>query len=113
MRICGEAGACFGSKMGWERPIFSRLSSQSRARIEYALAACTRTGTHWVAAEHRACREAVALFDMRSFAKFLVKGRDAERLLQSLVANECRGAGGPTVYTGMLNERGGYEATSR
>src|SRR5690606_5869076 len=64
----------------------------------------------WVAAEHRACREAVALFDMSSFAKLLVKGRDAERALQALVAGNVAVPVGRTVYTGMLNGRGGYES---
>jgi glycine cleavage system aminomethyltransferase T/glycine/D-amino acid oxidase-like deaminating enzyme len=67
----------------------------------------------WLAhsgAEHRACRDAVALFDMSSFSKLIVKGRDAEAVLQSLVANDVAVPVGRTVYTGMLNERGGYES---
>jgi 4-methylaminobutanoate oxidase (formaldehyde-forming) len=64
----------------------------------------------WVAAEHAACRERVALFDMSSFAKLLVKGADAHALLQYLVANDVPTMAGRTVYTGMLNDRGGYES---
>jgi 4-methylaminobutanoate oxidase (formaldehyde-forming) len=63
-----------------------------------------------VAAEHRACREAVALFDMSSFGKLLIKGEDARSALQALVANDVPATPGRTVYTGMLNERGGYES---
>ena len=47
---------------------------------------------------------------MSSFSKFLVKGRDAERVLQYMVANDVAVPTGRTVYTGMLNERGGYES---
>jgi 4-methylaminobutanoate oxidase (formaldehyde-forming) len=100
-------GASFGSKMGWERPNFFALPGESPA-IEYSYG---RQNWHaWSAAEHRACREAVALFDMSSFSKYLIKGRDAEPVLQYMVANDVAVPVGRTVYTGMLNERGGYES---
>jgi 4-methylaminobutanoate oxidase (formaldehyde-forming) len=47
---------------------------------------------------------------MSSFAKLLVKGGDAESVLQYLCANDVGVAVGRTVYTGMLNDRGGYES---
>ncbi len=62
------------------------------------------------AAEHRAAREAVAVFDQTSFSKFLLEGRDAESVLQRLCANDVAVPPGKVVYTGMLNERGGYES---
>jgi 4-methylaminobutanoate oxidase (formaldehyde-forming) len=102
-----ERGACFGSKMGWERANFF-APSPAEARIDYGWGHQNWHG--WVAAEHRACREQVALFDMSSFAKLLVKGRDAERSLQALVAGNVAVPAGRTVYTGLLNERGGYES---
>jgi 4-methylaminobutanoate oxidase (formaldehyde-forming) len=102
-----DAGACFGSKMGWERANFF-APSPAQASIEYGWGHQNWHG--WVAAEHRACREAVALFDMSSFAKLLVKGPDARALLDRLVANVVPSEPGRTVYTGMLNERGGYES---
>ena len=102
-----QAGACFGTKMGWERPNFFAPTPEE-ARIEYGWGHQNWHG--WVATEHRACRGAAALFDMSSFAKLLVKGRDAESALQRLVANDVAVAEGRTVYTGLLNERGGYES---
>jgi 4-methylaminobutanoate oxidase (formaldehyde-forming) len=102
-----DAGACFGSKMGWERANFF-APSPAEARIEYGWG--HQNWHPWVAEEHRACRERVALFDMSSFAKLLVKGPDAYRLLDRLVANIVPTEPGRTVYTGMLNERGGYES---
>jgi 4-methylaminobutanoate oxidase (formaldehyde-forming) len=39
-----------------------------------------------------------------------VKGRDAQEVLQSIVANDVAVPPGTTVYTGMLNERGTYES---
>ena len=102
-----DAGACFGSKMGWERANFF-APSPAEAKIDYGWGHQNWHG--WVAAEHRACREAVAVFDMSSFAKLAVKGPDAFELLQRLVANEVPTVAGHTVYTGMFNERGGYES---
>ena len=100
-------GACFGSKMGWERPNFFAPSPE-QATIDYGFG--QQNWHAWSAAEHRACREAVALFDMSSFSKLLIKGRDAERVLQALCTNDVAVPPGRTVYTGMLNERGGYES---
>jgi 4-methylaminobutanoate oxidase (formaldehyde-forming) len=102
-----DAGACFGSKMGWERANFF-APTPKQAVIEYDWG--HQNWHPWVAAEHRACREAVALFDMSSFAKLLVRGTDAYVALQTLVANDVPTTPGRTVYTGMLNERGGYES---
>jgi len=102
-----EAGACFGSKMGWERANFF-APTPAQATIDYAW---DHQNWHpWVAAEHGACRERVAVFDMSSFAKLLVKGADAHAVLQYLVANDVPTAPGRTAYTGMLNDRGGYES---
>lgn len=102
-----DRGACFGSKMGWERANFF-APSPAEAKIEYGWG--HQNWHPWVAAEHRACRERVAVFDMSSFAKLLVQGPDARDALDWLVANELPAAIGGTVYTGMLNERGGYES---
>jgi 4-methylaminobutanoate oxidase (formaldehyde-forming) len=93
--------------MGWERANFFAPSLE-QAHIEYGWG--HQNWHAWVAAEHRACREAVALFDMSSFAKLLLQGPDTHAALQWLVANEVPRTSGATVYTGMLNERGGYES---
>ena len=62
------------------------------------------------AAEHMAAREGVGLFDQTFFAKFLLAGRDAERVLQRVCANDVAVPVGKVVYTQWLNERGGIEA---
>jgi glycine cleavage system aminomethyltransferase T/glycine/D-amino acid oxidase-like deaminating enzyme len=100
-------GACFGSKMGWERANFF-APTPAEAKIEYGWG--HQNWHAWVAAEHRACRERVAVFDMSSFAKLLVQGPEARDALDWLVANEVPATPGATVYTGMLNDRGGYES---
>jgi 4-methylaminobutanoate oxidase (formaldehyde-forming) len=60
--------------------------------------------------EHEACRESVVLFDMTSFSKLLVQGRDALRLLQHLGVNDVDVTVGNLVYTSMCNSRGGIES---
>ncbi|MBA3254670.1 MAG: FAD-dependent oxidoreductase [Burkholderiaceae bacterium] len=102
-----DSGACFGSKMGWERANFF-APTPAQAQVEYSWG--HQNWHRWVAEEHRACRERVALFDMSSFAKLLIKGPDARHALSWIIANEVPLESGATVYTGMLNERGGYES---
>ena len=52
----------------------------------------------------------MTVFDETSFGKLLVIGRDAEAVLQRLCTADVAVPVGRAVYTGMLNERGGYEA---
>jgi 4-methylaminobutanoate oxidase (formaldehyde-forming) len=52
----------------------------------------------------------VAIFDQTSFSKLLLQGPDAEAVLQQLCANDVAVPPGRIVYTGMLNDRGGYES---
>ena len=101
------ANACFGSKMGWERPNFFAPPG-AEPRLDYAWG---KPGwLPWSAAEQRAARRAVAVFDQTSFSKFLLAGPDAEAVLQWLCTADVAVPPGRTVYTGMLNSRGTYEA---
>ncbi|MBL8670329.1 MAG: FAD-dependent oxidoreductase, partial [Alphaproteobacteria bacterium] len=100
-------GACFGSKMGWERP---NWFAPPGVKSELAYGFERQNWFAHAAAEHQAAREAVAIFDQTSFSKFLLQGRDAEAVLQRLCANDVAVPVGRMVYTGMLNGRGGYES---
>ena len=102
-----QAGASFGSRMGWERPNFFAPQGESPA-IDYSWG--KQNWIPWVDAEQRATREAVAIFEQTSFGKLLVSGRDATALLQWLCTADIDCAVGRAVYTGVLNERGTYEA---
>jgi heterotetrameric sarcosine oxidase gamma subunit len=102
-----QANACFGSKMGWERANFFAPEGQESV-IEYAWG--QQNWQPWSDAEQRAARTAVALFDQTSFSKYLVVGPDAELALQWLCTGDVAVEPGRTVYTGMLNARGTYEA---
>jgi 4-methylaminobutanoate oxidase (formaldehyde-forming) len=99
--------ACFGSKMGWERANWFAPPG-IKPETEYSFG--RQNWFSHVAGEHRACREAVALFDQSSFSKLRLEGPDAEALLQKLCANDVAVAPGRMVYTAMLNERGGFES---
>ncbi len=101
------ANANFGSKMGWERPNFYAPAGHEPA-IEYSWE--KQNWIPWVDAEQRATREAVALFDETSFGKLLVQGADALAVLQWLCTADIDVPVGRTVYTGVLNSRGTYEA---
>ena len=50
------------------------------------------------------------MFDETSFGKLHISGRDAEAVLQRLCTADVDVPIGRSVYTGMLNRRGGYEA---
>jgi 4-methylaminobutanoate oxidase (formaldehyde-forming) len=100
-------GASFGTRMGWERANWFAAPGESTAN-EYSFGR-----QNWFAnvrREHRTTRSGVALFDLSSFSKFLVKGRDAEAVLQTLMANDVAVPVGRTVYSSMLNERAGIES---
>ncbi|MDZ4392332.1 FAD-dependent oxidoreductase [Cypionkella sp.] len=103
------AGACFGEKLGWERPNwFADLSVGEKAVDVYSY---QRPGW-WdqVRREHLACREGAVLIDQSSFAKFVLKGPDAAKALNYIAAGNVDRAVGSLTYTQMLNARGGIEA---
>jgi len=102
-----QANASFGSRMGWERANFFAPPGQSPA-IEYGWG--KQNWQPWSSAEQRAARGGVALFDQTSFSKYLMTGADAEPVLQWLCTADVGVEPGRTVYTGMLNARGTYEA---
>jgi glycine cleavage system aminomethyltransferase T len=110
--LLAQAGACFGSKMGWERAnVFAPPGKQTQvqqARIEYSWD--KPNWLDWSAAEQRATRAAVAVFDQTSFSKYLVSGPRALAALQWLCAADVDVPVGRTVYTPMLNAGGRYEA---
>jgi glycine cleavage system aminomethyltransferase T/glycine/D-amino acid oxidase-like deaminating enzyme len=100
-------GACFGTRMAWERANWFAPAGVE-PRTEYAFA--RQPWLPYVAVEHRAAREGAALFDQTSFGKLFVEGPDALALLARVSANDVDVPVGRTVYTPWLNERGGYES---
>ncbi len=99
--------ACFGEVGGWERP---NWYAPPGVEPVYGYSFGRQNWFPYSAQEHRAVRETVGLFDQTSFAKFLLQGRDAERVAQRIFAGQMAVEPGRIVYTGMLNERSGFES---
>lgn len=99
-------GACFGEKLGWERPNWFATDGME-AKDVYSF-----ERQNWfdaVGGEHKAGREAAVLFDQTSFAKFTLKGPDAVAALSWIAANDVNKPVGSLIYTQMLNDKGGIE----
>jgi 4-methylaminobutanoate oxidase (formaldehyde-forming) len=95
-------GAVFGSRNGWERPLFFGGDlTYSWDRPSWVESSAT---------EQRACRTGVAVFDQTSFSKYRVVGPGALEALQWVCAADVDVAVGEVVYTPWLNQRGTYEA---
>ena len=99
--------ACFGEAAGWERPNWFAPEGVE-PKYEYSFG--KQNWFEHSAAEHRAAREKVVLFDQSSFSKYLVQGRDAVKVLQRVSSANVDVEPGRMVYTHWLNERGGIEA---
>jgi 4-methylaminobutanoate oxidase (formaldehyde-forming) len=104
-----EHGAAFGEKSGWERVNWYEPNA---AAGDEALRPRGWAGQNWsaaIGAEHRACRERVAIFDESSFAKLEIEGPGAADFLEGLCDNRVARRVGQITYTQMLNRRGGIE----
>ncbi|HEY8128502.1 MAG TPA: FAD-dependent oxidoreductase [Hyphomicrobium sp.] len=103
-----DRGAIYGSKAGWERPLwFDTGAVQASEEPSFE----GKPG--WfdaVGLEHRAVRERVALFDQSSFSKFEIEGPGALAALDRIAANRLDRPAGSCVYTQLCNEQGGIEA---
>jgi 4-methylaminobutanoate oxidase (formaldehyde-forming) len=100
------ADACFGELAQWERPMWF---APEGVEPVYGYSFGRQNWFPYSAEEHRAAREAVALFDLSAFAKIEVTGADALRLLQWVCTNDVDVDIGRLVYTLFLNTRGGIE----
>ncbi|GAA6150206.1 FAD-dependent oxidoreductase [Pseudooceanicola nitratireducens] len=102
-----EKGAIFGSKNGWERPLwFAPEGVEQKDQLAFINPGYKK----YVAEEHRAVREAVALIDQTSFSKFELVGPGALDLLQRLAACNMDKPVGSVIYAQFCNEEGGTEA---
>ena len=102
-----EHGAVMGEAAGWERANWFAGRGETH---EYRYSWGRQNWFANAAAEHRAVRENVGLYDMSSFGKLRVEGPDAERFLNHVCGANLSVPVGRIVYTQMLNTRGGIEA---
>ena len=103
-----KAGAYFTTGMGWEIPDWYAPKG-----VEAKVENYTWGRQNWFKyheQEHKACREDVIFMDVTSMSNFLVQGRDAEKVLNNICANDVAVPVGKVVYTQWLNERGRLEA---
>ena len=101
-----KQNACFGEKLGWERPNwFAALNEKPEDTHSFGRA-------NWfsrVGEEHAAVRERAGVIDQSSFAKFILEGDDALSALEHLCSNRLNRPTGSVIYTQMLNHSGGIE----
>lgn len=102
-----ERGAVYGSKNGWERPLW--FAPEGVAPVDQ-LDFLNPGWQRFAAEEHHAVRNAVALIDQSSFSKFELIGPGAMATLQRLCAANMDRPPGSVIYTQMCNEDGGIEA---
>ncbi len=110
--LLAENGACFGELGGWERANwFLPPEAKERGEVaEYQYSWARQNWFPYAAEEHKAVRETVGMFDLSTFVKIRVEGRDAEAVLQRICANDIAVEPGKIVYTQWLNRNGGIEA---
>ena len=102
-----ENGGVMGELAGWERANWFADEGQNPA-YEYSWKRQNFFGN--VARELAAVRTNVGMYDMSSFGKIRVEGRDAMAFMNYIGGGDYDVAVGKIVYTQFLNNRGGIEA---
>ena len=102
-----ENGAVFGELAGWERANWFANVGQS---LSYAYSWKRQNFFDNVAAEHKAVRENLGLYDMSSFGKIRVEGPGACAFMNYIGGGQYDVPVGKIVYTQFLNDRAGIEA---
>ncbi|MGH2559668.1 MAG: GcvT family protein [Thermomicrobiales bacterium] len=107
-----EIGAHFFESNGWERAHWY----EANVDLPRPVAGASRTGwsaVEWspiAAAEHRATRERVSLFDLATFMKIEVSGPNALPALERLSCSDVDRPVGRVAYALLLNQSGGIES---
>lgn len=100
-------GAVWGSKNGWERPLwFAPEGVAPVDQLDFLAPGWKKFAAH----EHKAVREAVALIDQTSFSKFELLGPGALQAIQRLAVSNMDKPVGAVIYTQLCNSGGGIEA---
>ena len=107
-----EHGACFGELFGWERANWFLPKDQLDKGIApaYEYSWKRQNWFDYAQQEHLSVRNQAGLFDLSTFGKITLVGKDAEAVLQLICANDVAVEIGKIVYTQWLNEAGGIEA---
>ncbi|XP_077354216.1 sarcosine dehydrogenase, mitochondrial [Festucalex cinctus] len=126
-----EQGCVFQERHGWERPGWFTKDGQAPVKdYDYYGAYDIKRNQKYkynellgkeytfdfpphhdvIKSECLSCRHGVAVFDMSYFGKFYLTGPDAKKAADWLFTADVNKKPGSTVYTCMLNSRGGTEA---
>ncbi len=100
-------GAVMGELAGWERANWYASPGQTP---EYAYSWKRQNFFGNVAEELKAIRTNLGMYDMSSFGKIRVEGRDSVAFLNHVGGGQYDVPVGKIVYTQFLNSRGGIEA---
>ncbi len=102
-----ENGAVYGSKNGWERPLwFAPKGVEPVDQLDFK----NPGWKQFAAQEHKAVRTGVTLTDQSSFAKFELIGSGALAAIQRMAVSNMDRPVGTVIYTQLCNENGGIEA---
>ena len=102
-----KEGACFGEVGGFER---ANWFTKDGVDAEYKYSYKRQNWFKFYAEEHLAVRKSVGVYDISSFGKFRVTGKNAQQELQYISCANIDVEPGKVIYTQWLNERGGIEA---
>ena len=102
-----DHGAVMGELAGWERANWFADAGQTPA---YAYSWKRQNFFGNVARELAAVRRNVGIYDMSSFGKIRVEGRDATAFLNHICGGDLDVPVGKIVYTQFLNPQAGIEA---
>ncbi|XP_062269284.1 sarcosine dehydrogenase, mitochondrial [Platichthys flesus] len=130
-QVLTEQGCVFQERHGWERPGWFNKDGPAPVKdYDYYGAYDIQTNVDHkysdllgkeytfdfpphhdaIKSECLSCRHGVAVFDMSYFGKFYLTGPDAKKAADWLFTADVNKKPGSTVYTCMLNKRGGAEA---
>ncbi|MFG3504878.1 FAD-dependent oxidoreductase [Streptomyces sp. NPDC047821] len=107
-----ELGAYFLEGGGWERPHWYEANAPLAEGLELPRRDAW-SARHWspvAAAEARATRERVALYDMTPLRRLEVTGPGALAFLQRMTTNDLARKPGAVTYTLLLDETGGIRS---
>ena len=102
-----QHGAVMGELAGWERANWFAKENQTPA---YVYSWKRQNFFDNVGEELNAVRTNVGMYDMSSFGKIRVEGRDAVAFLNYVAGGQFDVPVGKIVYTQLLNKAGGIEA---
>ncbi|XP_018525981.1 sarcosine dehydrogenase, mitochondrial [Lates calcarifer] len=130
-QVLTEQGCVFQERHGWERPGWFNKDGPAPVKdYDYYGAYDIKKNVNYkynellgkeytfdfpphhdmIKSECLSCRHDVAVFDMSYFGKFYLTGPDAKKAADWLFTADVNKKPGSTVYTCMLNKRGGAEA---